>query len=41
MSTNNIILYENICCGYLLESPWRGGSNEYIRFYGEISKIIP
>ena len=23
------VLHENICCGYSLESPWRGNSNEY------------
>ena len=24
-----IFLDENICCGYSLEAPWRGASNEY------------
>ena len=34
---------KNICCGYSLESPRRGDSNELrnICFYGEISKLIP
>ena len=26
---HNIFLYENICCGYSLEAPQRGASNEY------------
>ena len=29
------------CFGYSLESPLRSDSNEYPRFYGEISKIMP
>ena len=32
MSTYDICFYgvhKNICCGYSLESPWRGNSNEY------------
>ena len=24
-----LFLHENICCGYSLEAPWRGASNEY------------
>ena len=24
-----LFLHENICCGYSLEVPWRGASNEY------------
>ena len=34
-------LHENICCGYSLEAPHRGASNEYhnICFRGEIRKI--
>ena len=37
-----LFLYENICCGYSLELPHRGASNEYhnICFCGEIRKII-
>ena len=41
-----LFLYKNICCGYSLETPHRGTSNEYphcdnIYFYGELEKIIP
>ena len=37
------IFHKNICCGYSLEAPRRGASNEYhnLYFYGEIRKIIP
>ena len=37
-----LFLHENICCGYSLEAPRRGASNEYhnICFRGEIRKII-
>ena len=33
----------NICCGYSLEAPRRGASNEYPQhmFYGELEKNIP
>ena len=31
-------LHKNVCCGYSLESPWRGDSNDYPCFYGEIWK---
>ena len=24
-----LFLNKNICCGYSLEAPWRGASNEY------------
>ena len=24
-----LFLHKNICCGYSLESPWRGDSNQY------------
>ena len=36
-----LFLHENICCGYSLEAPHRGASNEYhnICFRGEIRKI--
>ena len=36
-----LVLHENICCGYSLEAPQWGTSNEYhnICFHGEISKI--
>ena len=36
-----LFLHENIFCGYLLEAPWRGTSNEYhnICFCGEIKKL--
>ena len=36
-----LFLHENICCGYSLEAPCRGASNEYhnICFCGEIRKI--
>ena len=34
-------LHENICCGYSLEAPRRGASNEYLNicFRGKIRKI--
>ena len=35
---------KNICCGYALEVPCLGISNEYpqyLFFYGELEKIIP
>ena len=37
-----LFLHENICCGYSLEAPRRGASNEYhkICFHGEIRKIF-
>ena len=37
-----LFLHENICCGYSLEAPHRGISNEYhnICFRGEIRKIF-
>ena len=37
-----LFLHENICCGYSLEAPHRGASNEYhnICFHGEIRKIL-
>ena len=37
-----LFLQENIVCGYLLEAPDQGISNEYhnIHFYGEIRKIF-
>ena len=37
-----LFLYKNIRCGYSLESPWRGDSNEdpQHRFNGELTKII-
>ena len=36
------VLHKNICCGYSLESPWRGDSNEYPQHvfmtkYGKLS----
>ena len=36
-----LFFHENICCGYSLEAPRRGASNEYhnICFRGEIRKI--
>ena len=36
-----LFLHENICCGYSLEGPPRGASNEHhnIRFREEIRKI--
>ena len=36
-----LFLHENICCGYSLEAPRRGASNEYhnIGFHGEIRKM--
>ena len=36
-----LFLHENICCGYSLEAPRQGASNEYhnICFRGEIRKI--
>ena len=36
-----LFLHENICCGYSLEAPQWGTSNEYnnIGFRGEISKV--
>ena len=36
-----LFLHENICCGYSLEAPRQGTSNEYhnICFHGEIKKI--
>ena len=36
-----LFLHGNICCGYSLEEPRQGPSNEYhnICFYGEIKKI--
>ena len=36
-----LFLNENICCGYSLEAPRRGASNEYdkICFLSEIRKI--
>ena len=37
-----IFFHKNICCGYSLEMPRRGASNEYhnICFLGEIRKIM-
>ena len=37
-----LFLQENICCGYSLEAPRRGASNEYhdICFRGKIRKIL-
>ena len=37
-----LFLHNNICCGYSLEAPRRGASNEYPQhmFYGEMEKII-
>ena len=37
-----LFLHENICCGYSLEVPHRGTSNEYPQhsFHGEIRKIL-
>ena len=37
-----LFLHEKICCGYSLEVPQRGASNEYhnICFRGEIRKIL-
>ena len=37
-----LFLNENICCGYSLEVPWLGSSNEYhsICFCQEIRKIF-
>ena len=37
-----LFLHKNICCGYLLEAPRLGASNEYhnICFCGEIRKIL-
>ena len=37
-----LFLHENICCGYSLEAPHRGASNEYhnICFHEEIKKNI-
>ena len=39
----SLVLHKNVCCGYSLESPRRGDSNEYLQhiFYGEMWKIIP
>ena len=36
-----LLVDKNICCGYSLEVPWRGPSNEYhnICFRQEIRKI--
>ena len=36
-----LFLLKNIDCGYSLEPPWRGGSNEYQQsmFWTEIGKI--
>ena len=36
-----LISHENICCGYSLEAPQQGASNEYPQhmFCGEIRKI--
>ena len=36
------MLHEYICCGYLLEAPQQGTSNEYniVCFYGELKKNI-
>ena len=41
MLTSFLFLHENICCGYSLEAPQQGASNEYhnICFHGEIRKI--
>ena len=38
-----LFLHKNICCGYSIEAPRRGASNEYhnICFYAELGKIIP
>ena len=37
-----LFLHENICCGYSLEAPWQGASNEYhnICFCGGVRKIF-
>ena len=37
-----LFLHKNICCGYSLEAPFQGASNEYnnICFCGEIRKIL-
>ena len=37
-----LFLDKNICCGYSLEAPWRGASNEYhnICFCREIRKLF-
>ena len=37
-----LFLHENIHCGYSLEVPHQGASNEYdmLFFYGEIRKLI-
>ena len=39
-----LFLHKNICCGYSLEAPQLGTSNEYPQhtfLYGELEKIIP
>ena len=37
-----LFLHENVCCGYSLEAPQWGASNEYhnISFHGEIRKML-
>ena len=33
MGGNNFLfLLENVCCGYSLEAPWQGASNEYPQY---------
>ena len=27
-----LFLHENICCGYSLEAPWQGASNEHPQY---------
>ena len=41
-SDNFHISTQNIDCGYLLEPPWQGGSNEYPQsvFWAEIRKLM-
>ena len=35
-------LFQNICCGYLLESPyWDAPKRHYMQFFEEMKKIIP
>ena len=43
VSHTGLVLHGNICCGYSLEAPCYGASNEYhnICFHGEIRKIFP
>ena len=37
-----LFLHKNICCGYSLEVPHQGASNEYPQhmFYGELTYVV-